>query len=304
MPNLPYDIPLDRLRVFETTARLLSITAAAAELGTSQPAVSQQIKRLEQILAVRLFDRLHRGLALTEAGGVLYAATQDGMARLAAGLAAVRSYGQQEVLQVATDYAFAAYWLMPRLQRFHELHPDVDVSLLTRDRGLAAHTSTVDVMVGFGDGRTKHGEAQFLFHEEVFPVCSPVLLERFPDVPLHDLPLLHLRPDPRVHWFDWETVFRALNMPSTAVAGGLRFDNYTLVIQAALASQGVAIGWRYLVDDLIAQGMLCRIGTESATSAMGYWLIVPDRKRRASLVDRFVSWLHVELGIASASGAA
>src|SRR3990167_9540682 len=114
-------VSLDVLRVFESAARQLSFTAAASELGTSQPAISQQIKRLEQQLATRLFDRVYRGIALTDAGELLLSYVQDGLQSLDAGLLAVTAQQQHEVLQVATDFAFAAYWLMPRLQRFHQL---------------------------------------------------------------------------------------------------------------------------------------------------------------------------------------
>ncbi|GGJ95082.1 choline sulfate utilization transcriptional regulator [Pseudomonas matsuisoli] len=289
------DISLDALRIFEAAARLEGFTAAADELGTSQPAVSQQIKRLERQLEVRLFDRVHRGLRLTEAGEILLVATQDGLLKLDGGIAAVRSRTQQEVLQVATDHAFAAYWLMPRLPRFHAENPDIDVSLLTRERGLGTISHSVDMLIGFGDGRSKHGEAHFLFHEEVFPVCSPVLLQRYDTRDLRHLPLLHLRSERRARWFEWSELFQALDIPGKVPPGGLHFDNYTLVIQAAIAAQGVAIGWRYLMDDLIAQGVLTRLGEAGGWSARGYYLIVPERKRRSHLMERFVDWLKAEL---------
>ena len=96
---------------------------------------------------------------------------------LDAGLAAVSAGQQREVLQVATDFAVAAYWLMPRLHRFHQAHPDVDVSLITSERDFSSMPPEIDVAIAFGDGRFKHGEAHLLFAEEVFPVCSPQLLK-------------------------------------------------------------------------------------------------------------------------------
>lgn len=292
-------LSLDALRVFESAARQLSFTAAASELGSSQPAISQQIKRLEQQLATRLFDRVYRGIVLTEAGELLLAHVQEGLASLDAGLVAVTARQQREVLQVATDFAFAAYWLMPRLQRFNRLYPEVDVSLITSERDPATVPSDIDVAIRFGDGRFKHGEAHLLFREEVFPVCSPRLFgERQPPLPvsaLVDLPLLHLRPEHRSRWFDWDGLFRALGIASLPTPGALRFDNYTLLIQAAIAGQGVAIGWRHLVDELLAQGLLCRLGEAEAHSARGYYLVLPERKRRQRLTARFVDWLQAEL---------
>ncbi|MHA6491766.1 choline sulfate utilization transcriptional regulator [Pseudomonas borbori] len=296
-------LSLDSLRVFESAARQLSFTAAAAELGSTQPAISQQIKRLEQQLTTRLFDRVYRGIALTEAGTLLLRYVQDGLQSLDAGLAAVAAQQQHEVLQVATDFAFAAYWLMPRLQRFHQLHPEVDVSLITSERDHGALPAEIDVAINFGDGRFKHAEAQLLFREEVFPVCSPQLLANHPQPvtvdALVELPLLHLRPENRNRWFDWAGLFHAFAIAETPSPGSMRFDNYTLLIQAAIAGQGVAIGWRHLVDELLAQKLLCRLGDEVAQSEYGYYLVLPERKRRQRLTETFVSWLQAELRLSN-----
>ena len=299
MRNRLDHIALDSLRVFESAARQQSFTAAALELGSTQPAISQQIKRLEQQLAVRLFDRVYRGIVLTEAGELLLGYVQQGLGTLDAGLAAVTAQQQHEVLQVATDFAFAAYWLMPRLERFHQLHPEVDVSLVTSERGLGVLPSETDVAIVFGDGRSRHGEAHLLFHEEVYPVCSPLLLknETVPMAPtaLSRLPLLHLRPESRSRWVDWNNLFRALGITENPSSGMLRFDNYTLLIQAAIAGQGVAIGWRHLVDELLTQGLLCRVCSESVRTEFGYYVVLPERKRRQRLIGSFVTWLQAEL---------
>lgn len=299
MPNRIDQVSLDTLRVFESAARQLSFTAAALELGSTQPAISQQIKRLEQQLAIRLFDRIYRGIALTEAGELLLGYVQQGLGALEAGLAAVTTQQQHEVLQVATDFAFAAYWLMPRLERFHQRYPAVDVSLVTSERGLGALPSETDVAIIFGDGRSQHGEAHLLFHEEVYPVCSPLLLknETPPLAPaaLARLPLLHLRPESRSRWLDWGNLFRGLGISETPGSGMLRFDNYTLLIQAAIAGRGVALGWRHLVDELLDQGLLCRLCSESVRTEFGYYVVLPERKRRQRLIGSFVTWLQSEL---------
>jgi putative choline sulfate-utilization transcription factor len=289
---------LDLLRGFEAAARLRSFTAAAIELGTTQPAISQQIKRLEEQLATRLFDRIYRGIELTDAGLILFNHVQNGLESMDAGLSAITEQHQHEVLQVATDFAFAAYWLMPRLHRFHKDNPDVDVSLVTSERSHSMLRADIDVAVLFGDGRFKQGESHWLFSEEVFPVCSPRLLKGrdlpLPTEALKDLALLHLRGEGGNNWFDWSGVFRALNIPQAPAPGQLRFDNYTLMIQAAIGGQGVAIGWRHLVDDLLEQGLLCRPIEASAVSGYGYYIVLPQRKRRVQIVQRFVDWLRSE----------
>ena len=185
------DLSLDLLRAFDAAARHRSFTAAAVELGTTQPAISQQIKRLEEQLGTRLFDRIYRGIELTEVGMILFEQVSLGLQNIDAGLSAISTQQQHEVLQVATDFAFAAYWLMPRLHRFHEANPHVDVSLVTSERNHNMLRTDIDVAILFGDGRFKQGESHWLFSEEVFPVCSPLLLKDRP-APLPAQALLEL----------------------------------------------------------------------------------------------------------------
>ncbi|QTT85932.1 choline sulfate utilization transcriptional regulator [Pseudomonas chlororaphis] len=292
------DLSLDLFRVFEAAARQRSFTAAAVELGTTQPAISQQIKRLEEQLGTRLFDRIYRGIELTEAGSQLFEQVQAGLQSIDSGLSAITAQHQHEVLQVATDFAFAAYWLMPRLHRFHAANPQVDVSLVTSERSHNMLRTDIDVAVLFGDGRFKQGESHWLFNEEVFPVCSPLLLkERSLPLGAHSLlefPLLHLKGENSSHWFDWSGVFRELGIATPPAPGQLRFDNYTLLIQAAIGGQGVAIGWRHLVDNLLEQGLLCRPISETVISRYGYYVVLPQRKRRGALIQRFFDWLMAE----------
>jgi len=292
------DLSLDLLRAFEAAARHHSFTAAAVELGTTQPAISQQIKRLEEQLTTRLFDRIYRGIELTEAGSILFEQVQAGLQSIDSGLSAVTAQRQHEVLQVATDFAFAAYWLMPRLHRFHAANPQVDVSLVTSERSHNMLRTDIDVAVLFGKGRFKQGESHWLFSEEVFPVCSPQLLKGrelpLPTEALLEFPLLHLKGENSSHWFDWSGVFRELGLTAAPAPGQLRFDNYTLLIQAAIGGQGVAIGWRHLVDNLLEQGLLCRPISQTVISTFGYYVVLPQRKRRGALIQRFFDWLMAE----------
>lgn len=295
---MPSQLPsLDLLRVFEACGRLLSFTAAAAELGTTQPAISQQVQRLEKQLSTRLFDRVYRGIELTGPGMVLLDHVQDALESVRAGFEAVNAQAPREVLAVATDFAFAAYWLIPRLQRFYHRNPSLDVSLVTTNRMMGQMPGDVDAAIVFGDGRLKRGESRLLFQEEVYPVCSPGLLAQHGRglSALASMPLLQLKPSPGQRWFDWPGVYRGLGLTGVPQQTSTAFDNYTLAIGAALTGQGAVIGWRHLVDDMVQQGLLCRVVEGSVASPYGYHLVLPQRKRRVRVVDRFVAWMDSEL---------
>ncbi len=112
---------------------------------------------------------------------------------------------------------------------------------------------------------------------------------------------MHLRGESSNNWFDWAGVFRALDIPQAPTPGQLRFDNYTLLIQAAIGGQGIAIGWKHLVDDLLDQGLLCRPIAGAAISGQGYYVVLPQRKRRVQIVQQFMDWLASEQALSGVS---
>jgi putative choline sulfate-utilization transcription factor len=299
MGNLAAAPSLDLLRLFEAAARHRSFTLAAGELQMSQPAVSQHIQRLEKQLQARLFERAHRALELTAEGAILLEHVQAGLASINAGLELLADRRGQETLNVATDFAFATYRLIPKLHAFHQANPDIGVNLVTGCRGLPGTALDIDVAIAFGDGQIKHGESRQLFGEEVFAVCSAELGRQFAGQPLEQalsrLPLLHLKGMPGNPWCDWKALLKAFGMAGPPGTGALSFDNYPLLVQACIGGQGVAIGWRYLVDDLLDQGLLARLSERSHTTGMGYYVVRPARKRRSRLTQRFIDWLEREI---------
>jgi LysR family transcriptional regulator, glycine cleavage system transcriptional activator len=285
MPSTPRDLPpLQSLVVFEAAARHLSFTQAARELGTSQPAVSHQVRRLEAYLGVALFQRLYRRVALTPEGRQLFDAVETGLGTMMDAVSRLRSPKRHARIDVATDFGFAAFWLLPRLPLFRERYPAIDVRIITSQREFELRTDPVDVAIVFGAGKHPHGAATRLFAEEVYPVCSPRHLEGQPAIrAARDLvtrPLLHLEDDGRVsgggdRWFNWRSWLRAAGIDSAPNDPRLSFDNYTLLIQAAIAGQGIALGWASLVDHLIRKGQLVRALDLSFTTRRGYFLLLP-----------------------------
>jgi len=296
---MPKPLPsLDLLQVFEVCGRCQSFTAAAAELGMSQPAVSQHVQRLEQALGTPLFSRVHRGIAPTAAGAALFGPVQEALAQLHDAVARTKAEPPRELLAVATDFAFASLWLTPRLERFYRLYPHIDVSLVTSNRALVQLPADVDLAIVFGDGRVRRAESQLLLRERVFPVCSPGLLQSHggdAQAVLQVAPWLQLKAALGQRWFDWRVAGPAWSRDRPAASALAAFDNYTLLLGAALAGKGVAIGWHHLVDTLLAQGLLCRLGTHVLESHLGYHRVLPQRKRQTGASRDFVQWLHTEL---------
>ena len=177
MSKLP---PLNAVRAFEAAARHLSVTRAADELHVTQAAVSHQIKGLEEWFGVALFRRSGRGIRLTEAGQDFFATARDALADLAAAARRIQAGEDSGVLTVSTTDSFASTWLVPRLRRFREAEPDVEVRLATSDRLIELAQEDVDVCIRFGNGDWPGNHVEELFDEIVFPVCSPDIVETGP----------------------------------------------------------------------------------------------------------------------------
>jgi putative choline sulfate-utilization transcription factor len=287
--------PLQSLVVFEASARLLSFTAAARELGTTQPAVSQQIRALEVSLGTPLFERIYRGVVLTDAGHILLKTTQSSLQDLRNVMQKIKQKPKSQRITVATDFAFAAFWLMPRLPEFRRLHKDIDIRIQTSQSEVDLVSLEADVAVLFGHGKYQGYLTEKLLPEVVYPVCSPKLLGEFSGftdlVDLVNAPLLKLNADMGQKWMDWELLFQ-LNgsqwQPSESV---MEFDNYTLLVQAAISGQGIGLGWSPLVDDFIKSGVLVALPNFTVQSDNGYYIVLSKQQAPTAPVAAFLDWL-------------
>lgn len=287
--------PLQSLVFFEAAVRHLSFTAAALELGTSQPAVSQRIGLLEEDLGVALFKRQHRGVALTADGVQLFNAVRDGLNNIGDAAAKIRAKRTRPVLTVATDFGFATYWLMPRLAALRSLVPDLDVRIVTTQDEFDIRGEPVDIAIAFGAGQWPGCTATALFPEIVVPVCSPRFWEQRglngqADALTH-LPLLHLESAEPARWLGWDHWFALQHLASSDESHGLTLNNYPLVVQAAIAGQGVALGWVPLVDELVRNGQLVVAVPQPITTARGYFLVEPNAQRASEPLRRFRQWM-------------
>ncbi|WDZ80364.1 LysR substrate-binding domain-containing protein (plasmid) [Ensifer adhaerens] len=301
MANLRKKLPpLTALTAFEAAARLSSFTRAAAELGVTQAAVSRQIHLLEEDFGFPLFRRLHRKIELTEKGRLLSAATGDAFNLIADTVADLRSEDQDDELAISATISFSHFWLLPRIAAFSRAYPEIKLRIITQDTRTSIEASDVDLAIRYGTGTWSDGQAELLFEDEVFPICSAdYLLTAGPIQTLEDLvrhPLISSDiEDPT--WTGWEEWLAAFSVKAPKKARGLRCSYYTEAIYAALNGQGIALGWNRLVADLIQQSRLVRLTDASIRTRAAYFVVVPTRKPRKESGRLFIEWLRTVSGL-------
>ncbi|TDH58864.1 LysR family transcriptional regulator [Dankookia rubra] len=283
---------LNALRAFEAAARLGSLKAAAAELGVTHGAVSQQVRLLEDWLRAPLFERHNRRILLTPAARAYLAEVGPAFDRLAA---ATARYGRDNgaVLRVNAPATFALRWLVPRLARFRARHPGIQVRLETSSQGLEALPEPQDIVIRGGpDAFPGHAARPFL-SEHRLPVCSPGLLARQPLRAPDDLrrhTLLHTLSLPRL-WDDWLAEAGVAGLEAEA---GLTLDHFYLTLQAALDGLGIAMGPTALMADDLARGALVAPFAGPALPARSYCTYVRQGRAPGEAAALFLGWLEAE----------
>lgn len=287
--------PLDLgwMRVFAEVGRTGSFSAAAARLGISQPAVSYQIRRIEEALGTTLVARGHRGVDMTTAGQSLFDLVDRNVHDLDL-LAARLADPRRSVVRLFTDYAFASLWLIPRMHLFQGNHPDIDLQIIATQQVRPDHLEVDDVAVTFAGRSAVPRSAGLLVTETVVPLCSPRLRASLDGTVagLAAVRLIHLDSVGQAPWHTWDSYFASFDGGTArdGTAGDLRFNTYSHVVQAAAGGQGVALGWHGLIDSFLADGTLCTAGPELTARDRGYWLIRPDRPGAAAA--KLGAWLN------------
>ncbi len=286
--------PLDLLLAFEAAARHLSFTRAGAERFVTQSAMSRQIRALEDDLGVALFERRHRALVLTADGQRLFAACSSVLAQLRGVVTDIRAPSRREVLSLTTTPGLASLWLIPRLPRFTKQHPGVDVRLdaTFERRNLVAEG--FDLAIRYG--RAGEGEGVPLFGETAQPVCSPALMAQGPplavpaDLARHTLLQVEVPADSGMP-LEWAPWLQAVGLPDLQPAARLTFSGYGEAVAAALAGQGVALGRRPLLDQLLQSGQLVAPFADRTTTPRAYSLIVAGGAHARPAVRALERWL-------------
>jgi LysR family glycine cleavage system transcriptional activator len=298
MTRSPTRLPaLNGLRAFEASARHLNFHRAAEELGVTQGAVAQQVRALEADLGVRLFERLPRGLALTDAGRGYAAQVGRAFALMTEATALLRP-GPRYVT-VSVFPTFAAKWLIPRLPAFAAAHPGIDVRIIASSALADFGTDGVDIAVRQGRPPPRAALAvDLLFEQELVAVGSSALIARLgapldPDS-LGTYPLLH---DAHDLWPSFAE--RALGTAPEGATRGSRFNQTSLAIDAAVAGQGLALVPRALVVGDLEAGRLSLAFDATIRGEADFYIVMPRRSRRNREVAAVRDWL-----LASASSEA
>jgi len=288
--------PLDALRAFDAAARHLSFTRAAEELFVTQSAVSKQVIALESALAVRLFERKTRALALTTAGERLQRATGIAFAELRRAAGELRG-GDEPTVTLATTQAFASFWLIPRLADFRRRHPGIDIRISADTRLVDLERGHFDAAVRYLQDRNAPATALRLFGDTVLPVVSPAFLKKSgkplakPADLAHHVLLAYEDEDQRRPWLSWPVWLEMAGVPALRPAGSIAFNQYEPTIRAALDGQGVALAMLALVSDLLDQGKLVAPLPQRFSNPRSYYLLLADRAAANPAVDAFRLWL-------------
>ena len=289
---------INALATFEAAARLASFTQAAAELGVTQAAVSRQIKQLESDLNTALFLRAHRRVALTPAGAALAGTVTGAFDSMAEMIETIRRPEPVNAVTVGATLAFSHFWFLPRLAAFRAIHPQIRLRLIADDSPTDLRRDRLDVAIRFGRPPFADARSIASHADEVFPVCSPRLLEAAgmtaEGADLLRLPLI-ASDTVNPSWLTWRSWSQALGLgPALGVASDrspLRFNHYTDAIQVAVNGEGVALGWAMLLSGHLDEGRLVRIGPASLALQDRYHVLVPQAGEASASAAFFLDWI-------------
>ena len=285
--------PLNALRAFEASARSESFTRAAEELHVTQGAVSHQVKLLEATLGIKLFNRERQRLIITDAGREYLNVIRDALDRIAAGTERVLKRQNSGVLTVSTSPDFAAKWLVYRLGRFAEAHPGIDLRVSATMHHIDFVREDFDVAIRHGDGNWVGLDAVRLCTEQLFPVCNPKLMSgRNRITKPSDLlksPLLHL--DDNKNWSQW---FDTAGVATPELPHGLMLNRASMLIDAAVNGQGVALARTALAAWDLINGRLVRPFDLSLKLSKTYWIVCPKAAAIKPKIATFRDWLLAE----------
>lgn len=286
LPSLP------ALRLFEAAARHLSFTKAAAELNVTQAAVSHQVRALEDQLGVALFQRSTRKLSLTAAGQRLAPVATAAFEALTQ---AVADIGRGEtLLAITTNHSFGSRWLAPRLGRFTDRYPEIELTIRHTSAVLDLAREGLDAGLRWGRGPWPGVMAEFLGPAPVVPCCAPDYAKRLKLREPQDIVRARLLHDEaHAEWTQW---LQAAGLDPALGRRGLVFDDANTLVQATLAGQGIALLTRQIVERELAEGRLVSPFALTLSKDYGYYLCYPPDAIKRPKLKAFRDFVMKEAG--------
>ena len=291
-------LPLNALRVFESAARHLSFSRAAEELAVTPGAVSQQIRQLEEIIRAPLFKRGARGLQLTDLGRSSAPLVAEGLDRLRDVSTLMREPPRRRQVSISVAPSFASKWLMPRMDDFHALHPEIEVWVSADMEPVAFDQGQVDLAIRYGPGHYPGHASERLLIESVLPVCAPSLMQS-PNAILTPADLVHhvllhdMSGDGDPGRPDWPMWLMARGVRHADARRGSRFNQSAMLIEAAVAGRGVALAKRTLAQaDLAAGRLVAPFHDGGAVVGFAYHLVHPKDRPLSPSAKAFTDWLR------------
>ena len=288
--------PLNALRAFEASGRLLSMSAAAEELSVTPAAISHQIKALEEYFGVPLFHRSVRSIRLSDAGAALLPGLTQGLELWVQACQNVGAADESAPLIISSSPVFAGKWLVSRLTEFNALHPEINVRLDGTLSVVNFSNSDVDAAIRFGIGPYPHLHAEKLANEDVVPICSPALMEgpnpllKPEDLAHHTL--LHIDWDSAANTQpDWAMWLKTAGVEGVDTTKGLVVTSDALTIEAALNGGGVGLISEFLVRPELESGRLIKPFELDLPSNHWYWFVCPPENLERPKVRKFRNWL-------------
>jgi LysR family glycine cleavage system transcriptional activator len=297
-------VHLNALRAFEASARHQSFSSAASELNVTPAAVGQLVRTLEEWLGTPLFLRSNSGrvrLVPTEAAERALPDIRAGFDKLAIGLERLRETSNSGMLTVAISPAFAAKWLLPRIERFQLAWPEIDVRLDTNLKPVDFVAQRIDIGVRYGAGSWPGLSSEKLMDEEVYPVCSPQWIRDHPSVrEPHSLAaetLIHdLSMDSHTGFPTWTTWLEKVGANGVGTTRGMTINNSAAVLQAAVDGHGVALARSVMVHDDLVTGRLIKLFPGiSCASPLAYYVIYRAECSGLPKLTAFRDWLLTEI---------
>lgn len=297
MSDNPRWLPsLNALRAFEVVARHGSFQKAADELHVSSPAVQQLVRGLEETLGQTLVARSGRSIGVTEAGLLGVESLHAGFREITKAVAFIRAYSATRQLRVSVEPSFAAGWLIRRLSSFHAQHPSINVLIDTSERVVDLAAGEADVALRYGATTVDCLVRHELFKDETIAVCSP----RVPNPPrtisdLRSHALIHFERSETLQP-GWDAWLKASGSRPIRAERNLRFTDYNMMIQAAIAGHGVALASRPIAQETIEAGMLIQVFDEGVELGMSYMVLATPPVAARPDAAAFIEWIICEAG--------